>query len=80
MKSFVCYLLDEMGGDEQLIGEHDVVALLRAHGRWPKGHVGTVVNDYGDVKLIEIADDKGQMLDLFQVPVDQLQLVVKCRN
>jgi hypothetical protein len=69
-----------MGDAEQLIGEHDVVSLLCAHGRWPKGYVGTVVNDYGDVKLIEIADDKGQMLDLFQVPEDQLRLVVKCRS
>ncbi len=63
---------------EQLIGEHDVVSLLHSHGRWPKGCEGTVVSDHGSSKLLEIADDRGQTLDLIEVPVDQLQLVFKC--
>lgn len=65
---------------EQLAGEHDVVALLHSHGRWPEGHEGTVVSDHGDSKLVEIADDKGQMLDLIEVPIDQLQLVFKSHS
>jgi hypothetical protein len=63
---------------EQQIEELDVVSLLRAHGRWPKGCEGTVVDDYGSVKLIEIANDLGQTLDLIEVPVDQLKLIYKC--
>lgn len=63
---------------KQLIGELDVVSLLRAHGRWPKGCEGTVVDDNGNFKLIEIANDLGQTLDLIEVPVDQLELIYKC--
>jgi hypothetical protein len=52
---------------KQLIGELDVVSLLRAHGRWPKGCEGTVVDDNGNFKLIVIANDLGQTLDLIEL-------------
>jgi hypothetical protein len=57
------------------IAEHDVVAFRDAIGRWPLGTVGAVVSDYGDVKLVEIANPKGVALDFVQVPASQLDLV-----
>jgi hypothetical protein len=57
------------------ISELDVVALLEPVGRWPKGQRGTVVQEHGSVKLIEIADEQGQMLDLVGTSEDRLQLV-----
>jgi len=59
------------------IKENDVVELARPFGKWPAGRLGAVVSDYGDVKLVEIADGRGQMLDLIQVPVSELELIVK---
>ena len=61
------------------IAEHDFVALTGAIGKWPAGTTGTVVSDYGDVKLVEIAEDRppGQMLDLIQVPEAGMRLVTK---
>lgn len=50
------------------IAEHDVVAFRDAVGTWPAGTVGAVVSDYGDVKLVEVADEKGVALDYLQVP------------
>ncbi len=67
----------------QAIRENDVVELLDAvdkvdgAGSWPAGTVGAVVSDHGDVKLLEIADDRGVMLDLISVPEARLKLVVK---
>ncbi len=68
---------------EHLIGENDFVALVQAFaktqnaGNWPAGTTGTVVSDYGDVKLVEISDDEGQMLDLIQAPENRLTLITK---
>jgi hypothetical protein len=62
---------------EQAIKENDVVELLDPAGRWPAGRVGAVVSDYGDVKLVEIADSRGEMLDLIQVSEPRLKLVAK---
>ncbi len=59
------------------IGEHDCIELLHSIGAWPAGTGGTVVSDHGDSKLIEVSDDRGQMLDLFEVPESQLKLVGK---
>jgi hypothetical protein len=65
------------------IGEHDVVALIdpvkktKDPGNWPTGTVGAVVSDYGDVKLIEVANDRGEMLDLIQVRELRLKLIAK---
>ncbi|HMI82335.1 MAG TPA: hypothetical protein VK480_11145 [Solirubrobacterales bacterium] len=59
------------------IRENDVVKLERAVGRWPAGTEGTVLSDHGISKLIEIADDRGQMLDLFEVREEDLKLVAQ---
>jgi hypothetical protein len=62
---------------KQAIGEHDVVKLRDRVGAWPAGRVGAVVSDYGDVKLVEIANQHGEMLDLIQVAERRLELVAK---
>ena len=62
---------------EHAIKENDVVEFTRPIGRWTEGRRGTVVSDYGDVKLIEVSDDRGQMLDLISVPERQLRLIAK---
>lgn len=41
------------------------------------GRLGAIVSDYGDVKLVEIADEEGVMLDLIQVPEPRLKLISK---
>jgi len=52
--------------------EHDVVTFRDAVGAWPAGTIGAVVSDYGDVKLVEVADEKGVALDYIQVPAPLL--------
>lgn len=59
------------------IGENDVVELRDPVGRWPAGSRGTAVSDYGEVKLVEISDERGQTLDLIQVREPQLTLIAK---
>jgi hypothetical protein len=65
------------------IGEHDVVELVdpvaktQGPGSWPAGTSGTVVSDHGDVKLIEISDDRGVMLDLILAREHRLKLTAK---
>jgi len=66
-----------MSSVKHAIGEHDVVELLDYVGEWAAGTSGTVVRDHGDSKLIEISDDRGMMLDLFEVAEDRLKLVTK---
>ena len=68
---------------KQAIHEPDVVALTQAVdkvegvGKWPAGTTGTVVSERGELKLIEISDDRGVMLDLISQTEDQLELVTK---
>jgi hypothetical protein len=62
---------------KQVIEENDVVELAHPAGRWPAGRLGAVLSDYGIDKLVEIADDQGQMLDLLQIPEQELRLVTK---
>jgi hypothetical protein len=78
---------------QRAIYENDVVALtqavdkdetltqpadrVRGIGQWPPGTVGAVVSDFGDHKLVEIANDRGVALDFVTVPVEQLELVAK---
>lgn len=78
---------------KQAIHENDVVALTQAVdkdetltqppdkergiGRWPSGTIGAVVSDFGDHKMVEIADDRGVALDFVTVPVGQIRLVAK---
>jgi hypothetical protein len=59
------------------IDENDYVELTDAVGAWPAGTRGTAVSDHGSSKLIEVSDDRGQMLDLFEVPEAKLRLVKK---
>ena len=68
---------------KQTIHEHDVVALVDSvektqdPGKWSAGTVGAVVSDYGNVKLVEIANDRGETLDLIQVREPRLRLIAK---
>lgn len=62
------------------IGEHDFVELLEDVREWPAGVRGTVVSDYGDVKLVEISDERGVALDFIQVPEARLKLVARHSN
>ena len=59
------------------IGEIDYVELLDAVGRWPAGTRGTVVDERGEWKQIEISDDRGQMLDLISVAEPRLKLIAR---
>jgi Domain of unknown function (DUF4926) len=66
---------------KQAIGEIDVVAFVEAvardegAGTWPAGTRGTVVHDFGDHKMVEIANERGETLDLPVVPVEKLKLI-----
>jgi len=60
---------------KQALRENDVVELVDSIGRWPAGRLGAVVSDYGDVKLVEITDEEGVMLDLIQVDEPRLKLI-----
>jgi hypothetical protein len=68
---------------KQAIGEVDVVELREAIdkaegiGKWPAGTMGAVVHDLGDVKMVEIANERGETLDLPIVAVEKLELVAK---
>jgi hypothetical protein len=65
------------------IGELDVVELLdpvekvELEGQWPAGTMGAVVSDHGELKLVEIADETGEMLDLVSVRESRRKLVAK---
>jgi hypothetical protein len=50
------------------ISEHSVVRFREAVDDWPAGTVGTVVSDYGDVILVEVASETGKALEFVQVP------------
>ena len=56
------------------IAENSIVRFRDAVHGWPAGTVGTVVSDYGDVVLVEVASAAGKALELVQVPVAQLEL------
>jgi hypothetical protein len=66
---------------KHVIGEHDYVALTEAidkdesTGIWPAGTRGTVISDYGDHKMIDISNDRGETLDMPTVPVAKLELI-----
>lgn len=57
------------------ITENDVVELTHAVGRWPAGTQGTALSDHGNSKLVEVSDDQGQALDMFEVAEKDLRLV-----
>jgi len=64
----------------QEIEEIDVVKLTEAIGHWPAGTEGTVVMDFGDEKMLEMADEREDPLDLPVVHRDKLKLVAKCHR
>ncbi len=66
-----------MAAVRQALRENDVVELVDPIGQWPAGRLGAIVSDYGDVKLVEIADEEGIMLDLIQVAEAHLKLISK---
>ena len=57
------------------IVENDYVELTEQVGKWPAGTRGAAVIDHGDAKLIEVSDDRGQELDMFDVPNEKLKLI-----
>jgi hypothetical protein len=57
------------------ITENDYVELIHSVGKWPAGTRGTAVSDYGAWKLLEVADEGGHMLDLFDVAESDLKLI-----
>lgn len=59
------------------IKENDVVELREAFNGWPAGTIGAVVSERGEAKLIEIADEQGQMLDMVSISEPQLKLIAK---
>lgn len=61
----------------QEIEEIDVVVLTEPVGHWPAGAEGTVVMDFGEEKLLEMADEIEDPLDLPVVHRDKLRLVAK---
>lgn len=65
----------EMAAVRTHIGENDYVELVQPVGVWAAGIRGTAVSDYGAWKLIEISDDRGQMLDLIEVAEADLRLI-----
>jgi hypothetical protein len=52
------------------ISEHSVVRFRKAVHGWA---AGTVVSDYGEVMLVEVASDTGKALEFVQVPIAKLQ-------
>lgn len=57
------------------ITENDYVELVHPIGKWPAGTRGTAVSDYGAWKLLEVSDEQGRMLDLFDVAESGLKLI-----
>jgi hypothetical protein len=66
-----------MSDSDQKLGEVDVVSFKRRIGRWPAGTTGTIVGDCGDYMMVEISNDRGETLDMPDVPVADLELVEK---
>ena len=62
---------------KQEIGEVDVVSFTEPVGDWPAGTTGAVVGDYGDDKMVEISNERGETLDLPVVSVEKLRLESK---
>jgi hypothetical protein len=68
---------------KQAIGEIDVVAFVDAvdkeegTGKWPTGTTGTVVHDFGDFKMVEISNERGEALDFPVVAVEKLKLIAQ---
>jgi hypothetical protein len=66
-----------MAAIKQRIEEIDVVELLDSVDGWPTGTTGTVVHDFGEVKTVEISNERGETLGLPSISTDRLRLVTK---
>lgn len=70
-----------MDAADQSIGEVDVVALTEdidkdeGTGKWPAGTLGAVVDDFGDHKMLDISNERGETLDMPVVHVEKLKLI-----
>lgn len=54
----------------------DVVELIAASGRWPRGTRGTVLELLGsEAALVEVADDRGHTLEELELPIGALRTV-----
>jgi len=53
----------------------DVVELRAGSRRWPAGQRGTVIEDFGDMLLVEISDESGRGLDFLELPREAVQPV-----
>lgn len=62
---------------KQKIEEIDVVELAEPVGHWPAGAAGTVVMDFGEEKMLEMAGANEDPLDLPVVHQDKLRLIGK---
>ena len=62
---------------DQGIKELDVVSFTEPVGRWPIGTTGTVVMDLGRNKVVEVANEHGEALDLPTVPAAKLDLIAR---
>ena len=47
---------------------HDVVELDRDFGRWPKGTIGAIVDEYPGGIVVELVGPAGETLDLLDLP------------
>lgn len=56
------------------ISEHSVVRFRETVRGWPAGTVGTVISDYGDAMLVEVAGETGKALEFVPVPLAKLEL------
>ena len=59
------------------ITENDYVEFACSQGKWPAGTRGTAVSDHGISKLIEISNERGEMLDLVEVLEGELRLIAQ---
>lgn len=55
---------------DPVLRELSVVELQTASGRWPAGTPGTIVEIESSTVLVEVADDRGHLLDLVSLPLD----------
>lgn len=64
-----------MAAVKQKIREFDFVEFLDPVDGWPAGTQGAVVDEIGESRQVEIADHRGQMLDLVAVSESRLKLL-----
>ncbi len=53
----------------------DVIELIAPVDTWVVGTTGTVVDDHGTSGMIEVCDDEGRTLGLFEAPYSAVKIV-----